>query len=30
VHEDHMWLMKTDEDPLEDYVFSVLNLKIIS
>jgi len=26
VHEDHIWLMKIDEDRLEDYVLIVLNL----
>jgi len=26
VHEGHMWLMKIDEDPLEDHVSNVLNL----
>jgi len=25
MHEDHMWLMKIDEDSLEDYVSIVLN-----
>jgi len=29
VHEDHMCLMMMDEDPLEDYVFSMLNMEII-
>jgi len=29
MHEDHMYLMKIDEDLLEDYVSSVLNLKIM-
>jgi len=28
VHEDHIYLMEIDEDPLKDYVF-VLNLEII-
>jgi len=29
MHEDHMWLMKIDEDPLEDYVSIVLNQEIM-
>jgi len=29
VHEYHMWLMEIDEDPLEDYVSSVLNMIIM-
>jgi len=29
VHEDHMWLMKIDEDPLEFLVSIVLNMEIM-